>query len=89
MVRVEISVLNRRYLACQISAIKFSKCARFHDFLCSLLRIASKSISQVGWFYHMNNAAIGEKKSAGVSASIGGKNHSRFSLPMKFAVIVV
>ena len=32
MVRVEIGVLNRRYLACQISAIKFAKCARSRDF---------------------------------------------------------
>ena len=28
MVRVEIGVLNRQYMACQISAIKFAKCAR-------------------------------------------------------------
>ena len=27
MVRLEIGVLNRRYLTCQISAIKFVKCA--------------------------------------------------------------
>ena len=54
MVRVEIGVLNRRYLACQISAIKFAKCARSRDFF--------TLISQVGRFYHMNNAAIGEKK---------------------------
>ena len=32
MVREEIGVLNRRYLACQISAIKFAKCARSRDF---------------------------------------------------------
>ena len=32
MVRVEIGVLNRRYLACQISTIKFAKCARSRDF---------------------------------------------------------
>ena len=32
MVRVEIGVLNRRYLACKISAIKFAKCARSRDF---------------------------------------------------------
>ena len=32
MVRVEIGVLNRRYLACRISAIKFAKCARSRDF---------------------------------------------------------
>ena len=32
MVRVEIGVLNRRYLACQISAIKLAKCARSRDF---------------------------------------------------------
>ena len=49
MVRVEIGVLNRRYLACQISAIKFAKCARSRDFfLRSSLRIASK-VNQSGW----------------------------------------
>ena len=32
MVRVEIGALNRRYLACQISAIKFAKCTRSRDF---------------------------------------------------------
>ena len=32
MMRLEIGVLNRRYLACQISAIKFAKCARSRDF---------------------------------------------------------
>ena len=37
----------------------------------------------------MNNAAIGEKNSPGVSASIGGENHLRFSLAIKFAAIVV
>ena len=48
MVRVEIGVLNRRYLACQISAIKFAKCARSRDFLRSSLRVASK-VNQSGW----------------------------------------
>ena len=47
MVRVEIGVLSRRYLACQISAIKFAKCARSRDFLRSSLRIASK-VNQSG-----------------------------------------
>ena len=37
----------------------------------------------------MNKAAIGEKKSPGVSASIGGENHLRFSLAIKFAANVV
>ena len=48
MVRAEIGVLNRRYLACQISAIKFAKCARSAIFLRSSLRIASK-VNQSGW----------------------------------------
>ena len=47
MVRVEIGVLNRRYLACQISAIKFAKCVPA-IFLRSSLRIASK-VNQSGW----------------------------------------
>ena len=34
--------------ACQISAIKFAKCARSRDFLGSSLRIASK-VNQSGW----------------------------------------
>ena len=44
MVRVEIGVLNRRYLACQISAIKPVPAI----FLRSSLRIASK-VNQSGW----------------------------------------
>ena len=87
--RVEIGVLNRRYLACQISAIKFAKCARSRDFFMLIAELPVKSISQVGLFYHMNSAAIGEKKSPGVSASIGGENHLRFSLAIKCAAIVV
>ena len=82
MVRVEIGVLNRRYLACQISAIKFAKCARSRDFF--TLTAANCQESQ-SVRYHMN----GEKKSPGVSASIGGENHLRLSLAIKFAAIVV
>ena len=84
MVRVEIGVLNRRYLACQISAIKFAKCARSRDFFYAhRCELPVKSISQVGRFYHMNNAAIG-KKNRQVCP-----HHLRFSLAIKFAAIVV
>ena len=67
---------DRRYLACQISAIKFAKCARSRDFLRLLLRIASKA-NPSGWaflhwrffynfifhvsFQNCHIAAIGEK----------------------------
>ena len=62
MVRVEIGVLNRRYLACQISAIKFAKCACSRDFFYAhRCELPLKSISQVERVYHRNNAAIGEK----------------------------
>ena len=40
-------------------------------------------------FYNCHIAAIGEKKSPGVSASIGGENRLRFSLAIKFAAIGV
>ena len=90
MVRVKIGVLNCRYLACQIFAIKFAKCARSRDFFYAHgCELPLKSISQVERVYHRNNVAIGEKKSPGVSASIGGENHLRFSLAIKFAAIVV
>ena len=62
-----------------------------------------KLTNQVGRFYHItfqnvprwsqgtrlkcHIAAIGEKKSPGVSASIGGQNRLRFSLSIKFAAI--
>ena len=59
MVRVEIGVLNRRYLACQISAIKFAKCARSRDFF-----YAHRCELPVKRFYHMNNPVIGKKKIA-------------------------
>ena len=56
----------RRYLACQISEIKFAKCARSRDFQRLLLGIASKANSS-GWailsheFQNYHIAAISEK----------------------------
>ena len=47
MVRVEIGVLNCRYLACQISEIKFAKCARSRDFF--TLIAASQSVRLGGF----------------------------------------
>ena len=55
MVRVEIGVLNRRYLAFQISAIKFAKCARSRDFFYAhRCELPVKSISQVGRVYRQS-----------------------------------
>ena len=85
---------NLRYLACQILAIKFAKCARSRNFLRLLLRIASKA-NPSGWailsheFSKLPHRRDRRKKSPDVSASIGGENRLRFSLAIKFAAIGV
>ena len=52
-----------------------------------------KSINQVGRFYHdfseRSSMEPGKVEVPGVSSSIGGENHLRFSLAIKFAAIGV
>ena len=83
----------------------FAKCVRSRDILRSSLRIARKfkQSGRAILSHDFSNAprwspgtrlechvtAIGEKKSPGVTASIGGENRWRFLLPIKFAAIGV
>ena len=85
-----IGAYNRRYLACQISAIKFVPAI----FYVSCCESPVKPTHPVWRFYHTSFqnchiASLGEKKSPGVSASIATENRKRFSLAIKFAAVGV
>ena len=61
----------------QLNSPAFAKCTRYRNFYIYSCESTVKPTHQVGRFYHMSFqnchiAVIGEKKSPGVSASIGG-----------------
>ena len=87
-----ISGMSDSFRYRRLNSPAFVKCARFRDFLRSLLRIASKANpSGLAILSHdfskLPHRRDRRKKSPSVSASIGGEDRLRFSLAIKFAAI--